>query len=63
MKNIFAAAVLMAASLVSAQSGAYERCGGIGFTGCKSCISGYHCTKFNDCELPLAHFRFGDLWY
>ncbi|KAF8536952.1 1, 4-beta cellobiohydrolase [Trichophaea hybrida] len=39
----------MAASLVSAQSGrAYERCGGIGFTGCTTCDSGYHCEKYND---------------
>ncbi|EPS42190.1 hypothetical protein H072_3890 [Dactylellina haptotyla CBS 200.50] len=41
-------ALLAGAALVSAQSPAYGQCGGIGWTGPTSCVSGYTCTYSND---------------
>ncbi|KAI0271493.1 beta-glucosidase [Gloeopeniophorella convolvens] len=41
------AALLASASVASAQSGAYGQCGGIGWAGATTCISGYACTELN----------------
>ncbi|KAI0095309.1 cellulose-binding beta-glucosidase [Irpex rosettiformis] len=35
-------------TLIAAQSGQYGQCGGIGWTGATTCISGWTCTKQND---------------
>ncbi|OCH95181.1 hypothetical protein OBBRIDRAFT_788651 [Obba rivulosa] len=35
-------------SLTSAQSGAWQQCGGIGWTGATTCVSGYYCEDLND---------------
>ncbi|EPS41796.1 hypothetical protein H072_4280 [Dactylellina haptotyla CBS 200.50] len=48
MKQAAVAAVLFAAGFASAQSPAYGQCGGIGWTGPTSCVSGYTCTYSND---------------
>ena len=36
-------------TLAAAQSGQYGQCGGIGWTGATTCISGWTCIKQNDC--------------
>ncbi|KAI0803083.1 cellulose-binding beta-glucosidase [Irpex lacteus] len=41
-------AVLASLTLVAAQSGQYGQCGGIGWSGATTCISGWTCTKLND---------------
>ncbi|KAJ3040710.1 hypothetical protein HDV00_010603 [Rhizophlyctis rosea] len=41
-------AALAFVSSVAAQQGAWAQCGGIGFTGGKTCISGYTCELYND---------------
>ncbi|KAJ2924883.1 hypothetical protein H1R20_g12199, partial [Candolleomyces eurysporus] len=51
MKTLAISALLLASSaFVSAQNqaGAYGQCGGSGWTGATSCVSGYTCTKVND---------------
>ncbi|CCX31963.1 cellobiohydrolase II [Pyronema domesticum] len=48
MKSIFAASIFLGAHLVSAQSGAWAQCGGIGWSGATTCVSGYTCSKIND---------------
>ncbi|OAL04200.1 1,4-beta cellobiohydrolase [Phaeosphaeriaceae sp. SRC1lsM3a] len=43
--------ILTGAALVSAikaQSGLYQQCGGIGFSGSANCVSGAYCSKVND---------------
>jgi endoglucanase len=40
-------AALITASAVQAQQGAWAQCGGQGFTGATTCISGYVCTYSN----------------
>ncbi|KAI0348700.1 beta-glucosidase [Trametopsis cervina] len=35
-------------ALVAAQAGQYQQCGGIGWTGATTCVSGWTCTKLND---------------
>ncbi|KAJ2901936.1 putative mannan endo-1,4-beta-mannosidase F [Zalerion maritima] len=47
MKQIVAAALALAAT-ASAQSGAWGQCGGIGWSGDTTCISGWHCVYQND---------------
>ena len=47
MKRSVVAAALFGSSAV-AQSGAWEQCGGIGWTGATSCVSGYYCIDYND---------------
>ncbi|KAH6634568.1 SGNH hydrolase-type esterase domain-containing protein [Chaetomium sp. MPI-SDFR-AT-0129] len=46
MKSSVVAGLL--ASGAAAQSGAWGQCGGIGFAGAKSCVSGYNCAYVND---------------
>ncbi|KAK6531999.1 hypothetical protein TWF694_003162 [Orbilia ellipsospora] len=38
---------LLAATSVTAQGGAWSQCGGIGWTGTTSCVSGYYCSVLN----------------
>ncbi|KAF3096229.1 hypothetical protein TWF569_001871 [Orbilia oligospora] len=47
MKQVIAAA-FMAFGLAKAQSGAWGQCGGQGWTGPTTCVSGYVCTYSND---------------
>jgi len=44
---IFSSFVLLSGR-VAAQSGAWEQCGGIGFTGSTDCVAGYTCVYEND---------------
>lgn len=46
MKSLILSLALATGAL--AQTGAYGQCGGIGFTGSTSCVSGYVCTYEND---------------
>ncbi|KAF3903570.1 Exoglucanase-6A [Arthrobotrys entomopaga] len=48
MKQAAIVAAVVAAGLVSAQSPAWGQCGGIGWTGPSTCVSGYTCTYGND---------------
>jgi hypothetical protein len=41
--------ILGLSALVTAQSGQYGQCGGIGWTGPTTCVSGWTCVKSNDC--------------
>ncbi|KZS91248.1 hypothetical protein SISNIDRAFT_456850 [Sistotremastrum niveocremeum HHB9708] len=45
--SLVAAALVYLASSVSAQSGAWGQCGGIGWSGATTCVSGYTCTYSN----------------
>ena len=48
-KIAIAVAVAVAgASLAHAQSSAYGQCGGQGWTGATTCVSGYYCSEQND---------------
>jgi len=40
-------AIVALAALVNAQGGAWSQCGGIGWTGATTCVSGYTCTVSN----------------
>ena len=53
MKSIIvvAAGALIAAPIVAAQSGAYQQCGGLDYSGPTTCVSGYTCTYGNDCTI------------
>jgi hypothetical protein len=51
MKSILAVSLFLGAHLVFAQSGAWAQCGGIGWSGATTCVSGYTCSKINDCNL------------
>jgi len=45
VKMLYAIAILLAsASAVSAQAAAYAQCGGTGYSGATTCVSGYVCT-------------------
>jgi endoglucanase len=46
MKSSLLAGIFAAGA--AAQSGAWAQCGGIGFTGSTSCVSGYKCVYSND---------------
>lgn len=49
MKYAFTLAALAAAvSTVSAQASAWAQCGGEGFTGSTTCVSGYTCVESNE---------------
>jgi len=48
VKNILLAAVAVLAPVAMAQGAAYAQCGGTGFTGSTSCVSGYTCTESNE---------------
>lgn len=39
-------------------SPAWGQCGGIGYTGDTTCVSGYGCVKVNDCEFDLLFMDF-----
>jgi len=47
MKTVLASLLLVGAASVSAQSQAYGQCGGIGWTGATTCVSGYSCNEVN----------------
>ncbi|KAF3090070.1 hypothetical protein TWF569_006420 [Orbilia oligospora] len=48
-RNTLAAIALgLTASTVSAQSGAWQQCGGVQYTGPTTCVSGYSCKYLND---------------
>ncbi|KAL7273827.1 hypothetical protein RUND412_003293 [Rhizina undulata] len=47
MKALFITGALLAAPLVSAQQSAYGQCGGTGWTGATTCVSGYYCSYLN----------------
>ncbi|KAJ4402063.1 hypothetical protein N0V85_005384 [Neurospora sp. IMI 360204] len=42
------ASIPVFAAVASAQGSAWSQCGGIGWAGATSCVSGYTCTKLND---------------
>ncbi|KAK7694472.1 hypothetical protein QCA50_001658 [Cerrena zonata] len=46
--SLYVSVLLSIISVVSAQSGVYQQCGGIGWSGATSCVSGAVCTKLND---------------
>lgn len=49
MKGLVSSLSMLAvASSVTAQASAYAQCGGTGYTGSTSCVSGYTCTAYND---------------
>ena len=45
---IAVAVAVAGASFARAQSGAYGQCGGVGWTGATTCVSGYYCFEQND---------------
>lgn len=47
MRSVIAAAGALVGGAL-AQNGAWQQCGGIGFNGGSSCISGYGCVYLND---------------
>ncbi|KFA69883.1 hypothetical protein S40285_09265 [Stachybotrys chlorohalonatus IBT 40285] len=43
-----ALSLLFLTSSVAAQSGAWQQCGGVNWSGATTCISGYRCSRIND---------------
>uniref|UniRef100_A0A0W0FWY4 CBM1 domain-containing protein n=1 Tax=Moniliophthora roreri TaxID=221103 RepID=A0A0W0FWY4_MONRR len=50
--------IIWLAGFASAQSPAWGQCGGIGWTGATTCVSGSACVKQNDCEIVSLGGRF-----
>ncbi|CCX05395.1 Similar to Probable endo-beta-1,4-glucanase B; acc. no. Q96WQ8 [Pyronema omphalodes CBS 100304] len=48
MQSFLILALATLAPLVAAQQSAYGQCGGTGYTGSTTCVSGYSCTKINE---------------
>ncbi|KAH7080146.1 1, 4-beta cellobiohydrolase [Paraphoma chrysanthemicola] len=48
MKNVALLAAAALAPAINAQGSLYQQCGGIGFSGSTSCVSGAYCSKIND---------------
>ncbi|TEB39167.1 cellulose-binding beta-glucosidase [Coprinellus micaceus] len=53
MKGLLGA-VLLCISIAQAQQPLYGQCGGVGWTGSTTCVSGGVCTKLNDCEFRVS---------
>ncbi|KAF2029568.1 1,4-beta cellobiohydrolase [Setomelanomma holmii] len=54
MKSVAVLAVAALAPAINAQGALYQQCGGIGFSGSTSCVSGAYCSKINDSASSAA---------